>query len=305
MCGRGIIRNNPLAPFAKGNYPLEGKRWYSEVIALRSIILILALLIIFVTGSHTHAQLNENCTVSILNRTVVSKPDGTWVLPNVPANLGQVRARATCVENGMTRSGQSDFFTIPANGSITLPPIPLDVVEPIPLSLTIVAATTTLTSVGATTELTVTGIYPDGGTRNLTAAGTGTNYSSTNSNIATVSAEGLVTARSSGTVAISAINEGALGMIRIQVTLSADTDGDGIPDDIELANGLNPNNPVDGMEDADHDGLTNAEEITLGTNMRNSDTDGDGLTDSNERALGTRPLLADSDGDGIHDRLEV
>src|SRR5262249_3802687 len=85
------------------------------------------------------AALNENCTVSILNRTAQVKPDGTWVLPNIPANLGQVRARATCVENGITRSGQSELFLITANGSVTVPQIRLDKVEPIPSSLTLSA----------------------------------------------------------------------------------------------------------------------------------------------------------------------
>ena len=48
-------------------------------------------------------QLNQNCVVSVLNRTVAVREDGTFVLPNVPAGFGQVRARATCVENGQTR----------------------------------------------------------------------------------------------------------------------------------------------------------------------------------------------------------
>jgi hypothetical protein len=43
------------------------------------------------------AQIDETCTVSILNRTIQVKPDGTWVLPNIPANQGRIRARATCV----------------------------------------------------------------------------------------------------------------------------------------------------------------------------------------------------------------
>ena len=55
------------------------------------------------------AQLNENWTVSILNRTTQVKPDGTWSATKVPANFGRVCARVTCVENGVTRSGQSDF----------------------------------------------------------------------------------------------------------------------------------------------------------------------------------------------------
>jgi hypothetical protein len=35
------------------------------------------------------------------------------------------------------------------------------------------------------------------------------------------------------------------------------------------------------------------------------DTDGDGLTDVQEIALGSNPLLADTDGDGANDKLEV
>jgi hypothetical protein len=32
------------------------------------------------------AALNETCVVSVLNRTVQVKADGSWVLPNIPAN---------------------------------------------------------------------------------------------------------------------------------------------------------------------------------------------------------------------------
>jgi hypothetical protein len=64
------------------------------------------------------AQLNQNCTVSVLNRTVSVNPDGSWVLPNIPANFGQVKARATCIQNGQTIFGESIFFTVPPNGAV-------------------------------------------------------------------------------------------------------------------------------------------------------------------------------------------
>lgn len=89
------------------------------------------------------------------------------------------------------------------------------------------------------------------------------------------------------------------------VLSSTDTNGDGIPDDIELALGLNPNNPIDAQEDFDRDGLTNLQEYQRGTNIRLADSDGDGLPDGQEVTLGTNPLLADTDGDGIRDGLEV
>ncbi len=31
-----------------------------------------------------HAQLNEDCTISILNRTANVQPDGSWRIDNVP-----------------------------------------------------------------------------------------------------------------------------------------------------------------------------------------------------------------------------
>lgn len=257
------------------------------------------------------AQLNENCVVSILNRTARVQPDGTWVLPNVPANFGQVRARATCVEGGVTLSGQSDFFTIPANGSVDVPEIQIGIVDPIPESLNVSAPTTVLMVVGQSTQLTVEATFSDGATEDVTSASNGTNYTVTNPAVATVDDDGLVTAEMSGTVVISAMLEGALGLLQLQVVLAGDSDGDGIPDDLELANGLNPENPVDGLEDPDRDGLTTKEEVVdFGTDHQVADTDGDNISDGEEVVAGadgfiTNPVIADTDGDGIRDGLEV
>ena len=57
-------------------------------------------------------ELDENCVVSILNRTARVRADGSWRIDNVPANFGLVRARFTCSHDGETFSGQSDFFEI-------------------------------------------------------------------------------------------------------------------------------------------------------------------------------------------------
>ncbi|MFP2957252.1 Ig-like domain-containing protein [Myxococcus sp. 1LA] len=57
--------------------------------------------------------------------------------------------------------------------------------------------------------------------------------------------------------------------------------------------------------DADNDGLTDAEEIALGTDPNNPDTDGDGLPDGIEvHVAGTDPLDDDTDDDGLLDGNE-
>ena len=88
--------------------------------------------------------------------------------------------------------------------------------------------------------------------------------------------------------------------------LNPDTDGDGLRDSVEVANGLNPRDPADAAADSDGDGISNAQEIALGTGVHNPDSDGDGLTDGQEvNTYGTNPLLADSDGDGFSDGVEI
>src|SRR5260370_39791168 len=118
------------------------------------------------------AQLNQNCVVGVLNRTVQVNPDGTWVLPNIPANFGPVRARATCVSNGVTQFGQSAFFTIPANGSVNVPKIILGATTPIPTSMNVTATASLLTQAGATAQLRVIATYAGVTTQDVTPATT-------------------------------------------------------------------------------------------------------------------------------------
>jgi hypothetical protein len=77
----------------------------------------------------------------------------------------------------------------------------------------------------------VTASYANGSSRDVTAAATGTQYTISNSTIATITGNGLVRAAASGTVLIQATHEGTSGIIAVQIApATGDTDGDGIPD---------------------------------------------------------------------------
>jgi outer membrane protein OmpA-like peptidoglycan-associated protein len=63
---------------------------------------------------------------------------------------------------------------------------------------------------------------------------------------------------------------------------------------------------VGGPEDSDGDGLTDAEEMEIGTDPYDPDTDKDGLTDGQEvKTYGTDPLNPDTDFDMLKDGEEV
>jgi hypothetical protein len=252
-------------------------------------------------------QLDSTCMVSALNRTAPVDGSGSWVLANVPANLGLMRVRATCVAaDGTVRSGSSSLFALPPNGTVSVADIAFQNPTPIPTALRLGAPVTSLSAQGQTVQLAVTATYADGSTADVTPAASGTDYRTSNAAIATVDAGGLVTAQASGAVIVSAATEGALAVLRLQVVLSGSSVGDGIPDDWKIAHGLDPNDPLVAYEDPDHDGLTNLEEYQYGTDPNDPDTDGDGLSDGDEvHVYHTNPLLWDTDGDGISDGVEV
>lgn len=83
--------------------------------------------------------------------------------------------------------------------------------------------------------------------------------------------------------------------------LAADDDGDGLTNARELELGTDLNNP-----DTDGDGLSDGEEVMVwGTNPTLRDTDGDTLSDGQEaNDLGTSPTNVDTDGDGMNDNVD-
>ncbi|MBK9517525.1 MAG: hypothetical protein IPO09_09270 [Anaeromyxobacter sp.] len=73
---------------------------------------------------------------------------------------------------------------------------------------------------------------------------------------------------------------------------AGDTDCDGLTDAAEAAAGLDAADSTDALADADQDGLSNQDEVALGTKVFLADSDGDGLRDGDELLAGYDPLDA-------------
>ena len=170
--------------------------------------------------------LNENCIASALNRQATVNTDGTYAFGNIPLPDGAFRVRVVCDRKITVEFAQSQLLTGVPNGTFEVGELTFGVQAPIPLSLNLATTAGTLTPTVLTAQITTTGNLTGGATVDLTPSSTGTFYATSNPAFATVTQEGLVTAVASGTVFITAQNEGVVATIPIQVVLSDDTDGD-------------------------------------------------------------------------------
>ena len=105
----------------------------------------------------------------------------------------------------------------------------------------------------------------------------------------------------------SPVNTDGDGVINALESSIVDTDSDGVTDQIDPANSNpcipNANSAACPSGDTDGDGLTNAQEVVLGTSSSNPDSDGDGTNDGAEVGGDVNSPL-DSDGDGTINALE-
>lgn len=265
---------------------------------------------VMVSGHSLSNTLDERCVVNILNRTVQVSEQGTWAMPNVPSFMGQVRARATCITDDGVRSGVSPYFNVMQNATVKAPVIFFDEIVPSAKDIRFSSSQTlTLETIGEEYDLDVLATYSNGEITLFNKNDVGLNFSSSNQNIVSVNSSGIVTAINPGRVLISARLDGALAIKNVIVVAGEDKDQDGIPDDYEIINNLNPNDPFDAQEDQDRDGLSALDEFNAGTDPNLADSDQDGLNDYEELNEGedgfiTDPLQFDSDGDGLNDGLE-
>jgi hypothetical protein len=84
----------------------------------------------------------------------------------------------------------------------------------------------------------------------------------------------------------------AVGVLKASIAdLTDDVDNDGLSDRWEIAN-FGSITAYNGNNDPDHDGVSNALELSAGTNPLLADTDGDGVNDLAEMKAGSDPLNA-------------
>jgi PKD repeat protein len=170
-----------------------------------------------------------------VDTTVSISVTGTYVL-RLTANDGVNQTSDDITINVSVPVAPIASFTIaPTNG-------------PAPLNITF-----TDTSTGSITNRYWQ--FGDGGTTNTTATMMAHVYSAPGSNIVRLTVSGPAGVNTNQ----------ALVMV-----LVADSDGDGLPDAWEIANGLNPNDPSDADLDSDGDGFTNRQEYLAGTDPRNA-----------------------------------
>lgn len=186
-------------------------------------------------------ELDETWTLSIGAETVQVNADGSFLIPNIsaPDEFGPdgpgtrpdflsddwVRLTGYSTKDGVTQYCWTEPFRLTQNQRIIIRPEDLTFAftpPPVPKSILVVAQTKNLTSIGQTSQVTVTAFLADGTDKDATLESDYTTYRTSNINIASISGDGLVTARKEGKVFITAINEGVTAVTQINVTPGAD-----------------------------------------------------------------------------------
>ncbi len=158
------------------------------------------------------------CTAEALNVSGFVDSSGSVFIYNVPASQGAVRVRATCLDGqGNTVTGQSTPLLPVPGGTTRISALDFGNYTPVAARLGVSPPALRLVGLGAIEQLVVTSTFADQTTGDVTSPATGTTYRSSNPAVATVSADGKVTAVGPGSALIYALNEGAGGLSTVSV----------------------------------------------------------------------------------------
>ncbi|MBI4586146.1 MAG: VCBS repeat-containing protein [Planctomycetes bacterium] len=184
-------------------------------------------------SARASAQVEDLFIVAAGGQTAQVREDGSFKIFNVPAadNFGEggpgtppdfvsdevVRVKGVRVRGGVTRYAVSEGFRLRRGqtarvGKLTFSETP----PPFPESIRIAAPAATIAP-GQSLQLTVLGLFLDGSEIDVTGRDRFTAYRASNPEIAAVNGDGLVTGRGRGTVFITAVNNGATAVKRLEV----------------------------------------------------------------------------------------
>ena len=182
-----------------------------------------------------NAILDETWSVSVAGQTVQVDPDGSFLIPNIsaPDQFGAqgpgsrpdflsdnfVRLIGFNTRDGVTQYVYSPPFQLTSGETFVIEELILTFSPPpFPESIKAQATIPTLTEVGQTTQVIVSGTLIDDSVIDVSSADRGTSYRTSNPEIIQVDADGQVIGLSKGTGFITAINEGATTVTRIDVS---------------------------------------------------------------------------------------
>jgi len=197
-------------------------------------------LIVITLGAVATAQgfpkMDSSWRVFVGGQSFAVRIDGSFTIPNVAA-LDQfgaggpgtppdtksdeyLRVIGIRAVGGVTTYAYSELFQFEENqeypiGELTFSSSP----PPFPQSISAAADDVLLTSAVPSSQVRVTGLLLDGSTLDVSASTQGTNYRTSNPNILTVDAEGVVTGVGDGVAYVTARHEGSTALVKVVVAL--------------------------------------------------------------------------------------
>ena len=183
-------------------------------------------------------SLDETWTVTVNGQSVQANPDGTFVVPNVSAvdlfgaagpgtapdfvSDDYLRVTAVSTVDGVTRYAFSEPFLIEQGKTLLVGPLIFtDTPPPLPVSISM-SLVDEVVPEGQQTGATVLATLPDGSEADVTAATAWTTYKTSNATVATVDANGIVSANAPGIAFLTAVNDGAASVAQILVSDESD-----------------------------------------------------------------------------------